>query len=394
MRRAVLSATLAGAMCTAWPAMPSATAATAATTASAAVPGAIGHDVSHPQCERDALPAAGAFGIVGINGGRAFSVNPCLAQQYRWAEARPAPSGVYVNTGNPGTKSTNYWSKSGTKDPALCVSAKSTVDPGCAYNYGWHAAEHAMGVAAKAGVSKNRTWWLDVETSNSWDGDTLANTADLQGAFDYLRERGVREVGIYSTDHQWRTITGGYHASTAASYKLAWSGFFKPKHRMEKAPLWQAGVQGIETARERCGISFTGAPVRLAQFIVDNLDHNLVCGAATASSDPCRVGAPIPAGRTPIFGTLGDDRLTGTKKDEVIYGGPGNDRIDGGGGADILCGAAGKDDLRGGDGNDTLYGGDSADKLYGQDGVDALDGGSGSDTCSGGAGNDKASKSC
>ena len=278
-----------------------------------------------------------------------------------------------------------------------------------------------MGLATKAGVPKSRTWWLDVETANSWEGNGIANAADLQGSFDYLREHGVKEVGIYSTDYQWRTITGGYHASTAATYKRAWASAFTPKHRMHLAPLWQAGVQGIEVARQRCGISFTGAPVRMAQFIVDNLDHNLMCGSPSASSDPCRAGAPIPAGRTPVFGTAGDDRLKGTSKDEILYAGPGADIVEGRGGADILCGGSGRDDLRGGDGADVLYGGSSADilkgesgndrlyggdgddrlyggtwgdRLYGQNGSDLLDGGTASDTCYGGADKDKAYRNC
>ena len=49
------------------------TAAAASVAPSAAV-GAIGHDVSTPQCGRT-LPEIGAFGIVGVNGGRAFTRN-------------------------------------------------------------------------------------------------------------------------------------------------------------------------------------------------------------------------------------------------------------------------------------------------------------------------------
>ena len=83
------------------------TAAAASVAPSAAV-GAIGHDVSTPQCGR-ALPDIGAFGIVGVNGGRAFSENPCFATEYEWAKRRPAAPGVYVNTGNPAPRSDFYW---------------------------------------------------------------------------------------------------------------------------------------------------------------------------------------------------------------------------------------------------------------------------------------------
>lgn len=37
-----------------------------------------GYDVSYPQCSGQ-LPSNRAFAIVGVNGGKSFSVNPCLA---------------------------------------------------------------------------------------------------------------------------------------------------------------------------------------------------------------------------------------------------------------------------------------------------------------------------
>ncbi|HUR06142.1 MAG TPA: hypothetical protein VM347_26585, partial [Nonomuraea sp.] len=65
--------------------------------------GSIGHDVSYPQCDTE-LPV-GAFGVVGINGGKPFSANKCLAKQYAWATSLPYAAMVYLNTSNPGPKS-------------------------------------------------------------------------------------------------------------------------------------------------------------------------------------------------------------------------------------------------------------------------------------------------
>ena len=79
------------------------TAAAASVAPSAAV-GAIGHDVSTPQCGRT-LPEIGAFGVVRVNGGRAFTENPCFAAEQAWAKRRPAATGVYINTGNPAPRS-------------------------------------------------------------------------------------------------------------------------------------------------------------------------------------------------------------------------------------------------------------------------------------------------
>src|SRR3954465_9159477 len=68
--------------------------------------GSIGHDVSYPQCDQP-LPV-GAFGVVGVNGGKNFSANRCLAAEYAWAKTLPNQAMVYLNTGNPGNLSTNW----------------------------------------------------------------------------------------------------------------------------------------------------------------------------------------------------------------------------------------------------------------------------------------------
>lgn len=252
----------------------------------APAPGDVGHDVSYPQCASGALPSGSAFGIVGVTGGRAYSANPCLATQYKWAKGRPGGAAVYVNTGNPAPASQFYWPASGSRDPALCVDAGSTRDPGCAYDYGWHAATDALAVADKAdpGIRK-LTWWLDVETANSWNGDGAANTASLQGALDRLRSAGVPSVGLYSTGYQWSTITGGYTTSTAARYRSGWARYFTPRYPLESAPLWIATAGTKDAAKAACTTSFTGAKASLAQFPDNGFDGNIVCGTP-------RPGAP------------------------------------------------------------------------------------------------------
>lgn len=239
--------------------------------------GSVGRDVSYPQCS-GALPTSAAFAIVGVGGGRAFSANPCLSAQYAWAAKRPSTPGVYVNTGNPAPRSAYYWPVSGARDPALCRDSTSVTDAGCAYDYGWHAAADALAVGARAGVPKTITWWLDVETVNSWNGDARANAADLQGMVDRLRSAGVVEVGIYSTARQWATITGGYTRSTASGYRTAWRSAFTPRFPLEVAPLWVATGGDRAAASAACGTSFTGGPTRLAQYgDGSGFDADLVC---------------------------------------------------------------------------------------------------------------------
>src|SRR5262249_36867915 len=65
-----------------------------------------GYDVSYPQC-RGLLPAKPLFAIVGVNGGKAFSVNPCAAKEIAWAGGTEA--WLYLNTGNPGPGASSFW---------------------------------------------------------------------------------------------------------------------------------------------------------------------------------------------------------------------------------------------------------------------------------------------
>ena len=245
-------------------------------TAWAASPGH-GHDVSHPECGEE-LPS-GAFGIVGINGGRPFSTNPCLQAQYRWALSRPSGAAVYVNTSNPAPSSGHYRPRAGRSDPALCRDAGSTTDVGCAYDYGWHAAAYALKAGRDLGPAVlGRTWWLDVETENTWNGDAVSNTAVLQGMYDYLRGHGVAKVGLYSTGYQWQRITGGYSASTAARYRTAWSPEVWPDHPLHEAPLWIATAGSSGAAKAKCATSFTGGSTQMVQYAGDDgFDTNALC---------------------------------------------------------------------------------------------------------------------
>jgi hypothetical protein len=190
-----------------------------------------------------------------------------------------------MNTANPAPHSSYYWPTSGSSDPALCRDATSVGDAGCAYDYGWHAAADALkstistltasGFPSTAATS--RTWWLDVETGNTWNGTGSANAADLQGSIDYLRSRGVPSVGIYSTSYQWKTITGGYTTTTAASYAAGWQPEFTSAYGISNSPDWVAGVGSLSGAKSNCSHSFTGVKVQLAQYASSGFDADLRC---------------------------------------------------------------------------------------------------------------------
>ncbi len=221
-----------------------------------------GYDISYPQCGA-AYPANPAFGIVGVNGGRVFSVNECLTNQITWGGG--AATELYANTANPGPAISSFWPR-GQTTPRVCDAANpDTAD--CAYDYGWNAAQHSWETAVAAYAELGLTaspaataWWLDVETSNSWRSDTSLNVAALQGGVDYLRSVGVTRLGIYSTTAQWGEITG----STQAFSTL---------------PSWGAGATNEKVAKQHCRSTpgFTGGRLAMVQFIVGGFDADIRC---------------------------------------------------------------------------------------------------------------------
>ena len=229
-----------------------------------------GFDVSYPQCG-SVLPTAADFAVVGVDGGRPFDVNACLADQVAWAHQFGRPA-YYVNSANPGPKLSDHWPL-GQRKPQVCSRAKPD-SVACAFDYGVNAAKDAFARARAAALSvgapdvRRSTWWLDVETHNTWESleyGELAkylrnDTAVLAGMTRALHKRGVDVVGVYSTGHQWDRITGG------AS--------------LDRAPVWYAGVGSAATARSRCKPewSFTGGRVRMTQFLAPSgLDGYLRC---------------------------------------------------------------------------------------------------------------------
>jgi len=217
--------------------------------------GAIGHDISWPQCGR-AYPTGSAFGIVGVTDGKPYFGNACLASEYQWAASTPGGAGFYMNTANPGVASTavNWYQQ---KSPnASCAPGNEAA---CAYNYGYNGAANAVAYAqAQTGHAASTTWWLDVETDNSWSGADLgANLASIQGSIEYLQHQPGVLVGIYSTRYQWTRITGGTQLPLAN---------------------WVAGARNATEAKARCtpAWSATGGPVVLTQFF-GAYDSNYAC---------------------------------------------------------------------------------------------------------------------
>ena len=116
--------------------------------------GTTGVDISWPNCTTS-VPSV-AFGIVGVTDGQGYSTNPCIAKEASYFKNLS----LYVNTG--------WYDKSTHINPTF-PKVCATGDNNClAYNYGYNAGLYAINAAQSAGVS-SATWWLDVETSNTWN---------------------------------------------------------------------------------------------------------------------------------------------------------------------------------------------------------------------------------
>jgi hypothetical protein len=168
-------------------------------------------------------------------------------------------------------------------EPKECETADSpgADTPSCAYDYGWNAAQDSYRNAVSAYTALGwapadatqtpvaNVWWLDVETANSWEANTLNNVAELQGEYDYLRSVGAASVGFYAPTNDWQTVTG----STSA---------------FASAPAWVPGASSQTDAQARCSNpGVNGGPALIAQFSAAGVT------AAGGTTDLSCVALPI-----------------------------------------------------------------------------------------------------
>jgi hypothetical protein len=248
-----------------------------ATSASAA-PDGNGADVSHPQCGDD-LPDGQAFGVVGVNGGVATTANPCLPAQLQWAwdstgtVAGQPPAQLYVNTANPGgvRELVTTWPTDGETPHGRCDGRNS---PACSWEYGWERArttvtDFFLPAAEAAGVDADPahySWWLDVESENTWQSGTPAgqarNRAALEGMAAYLIARGG-EVGVYAVPAQWRQIVGA----------VTWDS------NLYRLDSWLPGAATASGAAANCRRDplTNGGEVAIAQYVDGDRDVNVPC---------------------------------------------------------------------------------------------------------------------
>jgi hypothetical protein len=211
--------------------------------------GSIGVDVSYPNGSAT-IPTAATFGIVGVAGGLTYTNNSYLA-----AEASHFSNlSFYVNTGLNASSTSTYY------QTALAEAQASGGAHPAAYYYGYNAGQAALAYATAQGQNVKTTWWLDVETANTWSSVTTQNQQSLQGEYDALQAGGATLVGVYSTTYQWGVITGGW--------QNGW-------------PSW--GATALPTATQALtystGHEFSGGPSYLMQYRPTGavIDYDVAC---------------------------------------------------------------------------------------------------------------------
>ena len=209
-----------------------------------------GVDVSYPQCKLGLPAPPSAFAIIGVTKGRSFTRNPCLNTEWLWAHRTNVPLSLYLNLNFPSGK----FSDRGLSGPK--GECQESDLPCQAYNYGWNASADAKSYADSLLVS-SKIWWLDIETYNTWEFSGKLNSQTIQAAIDYFTKSGLA-VGIYTTPRMWAAITDGNYDP--------------------KVPVWIAGAQNKQEAKNFCGISIGSGPVWLSQFgDAGPYDRDLVC---------------------------------------------------------------------------------------------------------------------
>lgn len=227
-----------------------------------------GNDISWPQCGKT-YPSGQAFGIVGVNGGKASNFNSCFSSELTWAQSstsgtNQAPVQLYANTGNPGDVLSQYsvtdWPTSSvTADPYGTCSGTYTDDMPCSWEYGY---ERAQADISAANYPAATNWWLDIETSNSWTSDFAKNQATLEGMTYALQQNGDT-VGIYASSGSWSSLFG-----TVA-----------PGSTLYSLNEWRPGARTVSKAQSNCSLApFEGnGKVVITQYTSAQLDYDYSC---------------------------------------------------------------------------------------------------------------------
>lgn len=217
-----------------------------------------GYDISWPQCDGPYPTGNAGYSIIGVTGGRPFTRNRCLADEWQWVRQSGAAGGLYINLATPVVGDPR--AMDGAAGPCTVAELACQV-----WNFSAKNIDTAVAYAGSSGASAPM-WWLDVEGANRWSPYANLNAYAVRAAVAALAKHGIAS-GVYSTPRYWREITG------SAQLLL---------------PVWVASTTNQLGAPSWCtpAKAFTGGAVWLVQALPGQFDTNFACDGLAA--DPAR----------------------------------------------------------------------------------------------------------
>jgi hypothetical protein len=226
----------------------------------------LGGDVSWPQCPKGlGIPEKRTLGkpmplpqaryvVIGLTNGPGFHVNPCLADQVRWARERQLLVSAYAVASFPQGDELARYGQDGPFAGATELDALRNV--------GYRQAQFNVAAMRAAGLETPFVW-VDVEPVPDfpWSTDLVANAAVVEGVARGYVDAGYA-IGVYSTPVLWSGVVGGLALGV---------------------PEWRAAGQTSRAeAESRCGDDWViqGGPAVLAQWVEADRDQNVTCGQA------------------------------------------------------------------------------------------------------------------
>ena len=218
--------------------------------------GRSGFDISYPQCAWQRLPP-GKFGIVGMNRGRPFTLNPCVGRLYAWAARRGTPS-LYVNVAFHPSYADHVTSWCHANVPADLTKPR----PRLAWAVG--CSEAAYSLANAPGPAR-------LVVAGRRDGEQLGRP---QGQPDDDHGRG-RVPAPVRGDAGGRVLDRALVVARDRVRPVESAG-----GDGQLARAWTAN-RTVKTAAQDCGSGFSGMPVTLVQFYrhgrIGTWDANWAC---------------------------------------------------------------------------------------------------------------------
>ena len=185
-----------------------------------------GYDASYPSSQCGATSYPDGFAILGLGGGRPFTLNSCLAHEWSLAaqnaaatSGNPATPSLYFNTGYAGAYARDITAACQNAVTNAPIPAGTPAHQKSTEQQAWEIGCSEAAYAAVHAPAEPAMWWADIETGNSWSTSTTYNDFAIDGiayGMSTLTTTTGMTGGIYSTPGMWNKIAGSGFVSTPA----------------------------------------------------------------------------------------------------------------------------------------------------------------------------------